>query len=86
MQIKSLLCCRYTTTPSCRLWVCVSIGAEWSCQIPCVCLLYEKSPVSYVTPGFAFSIAMVPQVSLAQEIQQVGGRLIDNLTDAVLFA
>ncbi|MDG1897081.1 MAG: hypothetical protein P8J37_19420 [Fuerstiella sp.] len=42
--------------------------------------------MSYVTPGFAFSIAMVPQVSLAQEIQQVGGRLIDNLTDAVLFA
>jgi hypothetical protein len=49
-------------------------------------LFNKKSPVSFVTPGFAFLIAMVPQVSLAQEIQQVSGQLTGDLTDAVLFA
>jgi hypothetical protein len=43
VQIKSLLCCRYTTTPSGRLWVCVSIDAEWSCQISEI-VVQQKKP------------------------------------------
>ena len=41
VQIKSLLCCRYTTT-SCEMWVSVSIDAASACQSPSIVLVKIK--------------------------------------------
>ena len=41
VQIKSLLCCRYTTT-SCEMWVSVSIDAASACQAPGIVLVKIK--------------------------------------------
>ena len=41
VQIKSLLCCRYTTT-SCEAWVSVSIDAASACQSPSIVFVKIK--------------------------------------------
>jgi hypothetical protein len=46
----------------------------------------RKKPGVVCDTGLCVLIGIVPQVSLAQDMQQVSGQLTGDLTGAVLFA